>query len=49
VRPTKPHGCPHCRCCWTERDDMGPVNKNAPFYPLVVLVDSLYAGYRRRP
>lgn len=35
-----PHRCPHCRCVWELTDDMGRVDKDAPFYRLVELVDA---------
>lgn len=41
MRAKHPHACPHCRCTWNTRDDMGEINTNAPGYPLVMLIDSL--------
>lgn len=41
MRARSPHACPHCRCTWNTRDDMGEINTNAPGYPLVMLIDSL--------
>jgi hypothetical protein len=47
------HPCPHCRCLPDPVfHGMGHINRDAPFYPLVELVDQLAAtGYvdpRRR-
>jgi hypothetical protein len=39
--------CPHCRCRWPDDEPRGFVNKDAPFYPLVVLADSLRARPER--
>jgi hypothetical protein len=40
-RATTPHGCPHCRCDWDDTDDCGRVDKDAPFYGLVMDIDDI--------
>jgi hypothetical protein len=44
------HPCPHCKCLPIEgdpyfMDDMGQINYDAPFYPLVSLIDDLTGQY----
>jgi hypothetical protein len=36
----RPHRCPHC-ICLDDHTPMGHVDKAAPFYPLVELVDAI--------
>jgi hypothetical protein len=39
--------CPHCQCRWEDDVPRLVVNKDAPFYPLVVMVDALRARPER--
>lgn len=41
------HHCPWCRCLPDDYNEMGIVNKNAEFYPLVELIDSLTGEFGR--
>jgi hypothetical protein len=42
------HHCPHCRCLPEAADaDMGYVNRDAPFYPLVVELERASREKRR--
>lgn len=47
MKPTSPHQCPHCQCRFTDYHGLGHVNKKAPGYPTVILIDS-YLGAKCR-
>jgi hypothetical protein len=44
---TTTHRCPHCRCLPDGIDDIGAVNTDAPFYPLIEMICELYGDYER--
>lgn len=39
TRATSPHECPHCHCSWDAIDHVGTIDKTAPFYSLVMLIE----------
>jgi hypothetical protein len=39
--------CPHCQCRWADDVPRLTVNRLAPFFPLVELVESLRGEYGR--